>query len=81
MTTTNPSLADTEPAPSPGLLAVTVAALQHAGRLVSTDWEMDTFDVSSGRQILPPRGFPRRGVGRVARSTPLRIRMRRLASF
>ncbi len=58
MTTTNPSLADTEPAPSPGLLAVTVAALQHAGRLVSTDWEMNTFDVLPVGRSSRPAGSP-----------------------
>jgi hypothetical protein len=29
----------------PGFTAVTVAALQGAGRLVQTDWEQETFDV------------------------------------
>lgn len=30
---------------SPSLLALTVAALQGAGRLVKTDWDLETFDV------------------------------------
>lgn len=35
----------TPPEGGPGLLAVTVAALQSVGRMVETDWEAETFDV------------------------------------
>ncbi|MEO7125112.1 MAG: hypothetical protein ABI382_05695 [Nakamurella sp.] len=33
------------PDSTPGFTAVTVAALQGAGRMVATDWESETFDV------------------------------------
>lgn len=44
--------------PGPGLLAVTVAALQSVGRMVETDWDAETFDVHP----LLEGGLPTAGV-------------------
>lgn len=38
-------VADSQPESVPRFTAITVAALQGAGRLVQTDWEQETFDV------------------------------------
>lgn len=38
-------MTDSAPGTVPRLTAITVAALQGAGRLVQTDWEQETFDV------------------------------------
>lgn len=46
----------TETIAAPGLLAITVAALQDSGRMVATDWEAETFDVLSPDDAARPDG-------------------------